>query len=157
MASSLALVGCSKKDGDAKAGAEVAAAQPMPKAGLWELTVTAAALPEATKMQVCVGEPTPGSNPFTPPQPNQTCAKNNVVRTAGGYAIDMECASSGMTMAIKGDVTGDFSSAYRVDMTTTLSGANVPAGQPPIKSAVDAKYVGACPAGMTPGQSAPVA
>lgn len=160
MASALALGACSKSEtaGKASDGAAMADAQPMPKAGLWEMTVTAAGMP-ATAMRVCLGEPTPGSNPFAPPpQPDQACAKNDVKRTGAGYSLDMECASNGMTMAMNGEVTGDFTTSYRTDMTTTISGPNLPAGaQQPMKSSVVSKYVGACPAGMTPGQTAPVA
>jgi len=159
-ASLLALGACSGKSdhaaGNTAVGTDaVAAVSKMPKAGLWKMTVTAAGMPQPVKMEVCMGEPTAGSNPFAPPaQPGQNCSKNLVSPTASGYAIDMECASNGMTMAIAGTVSGDFASSYRTELTTKMSGPNLPpAAQTPIKSSVESTYAGACPAGMKPGES----
>ena len=129
----------------------------MPKAGLWEMTVTGAGMPAPMKTKACLGgAPAPGANPFTPPaQPGQTCAKNSVVKTAAGYSIDTECTMNGMTMSTKGDVTGDFSSDYKTVMTTKMTGANVPAMMQTARtSTAEAKYLGACPADMKPGMAA---
>ena len=126
-----------------------------PKAGLWEMTVSGGGMPASMKTKICIGAPTPGvaTNSFTPPpQPGQTCARNNVVKTATGYAVDMECAMNGMTMTTTGDVTGDFTSDYKTVMTTKMTGANVPAMmQTEHTSTSEAKYLGQCPAGMAPG------
>lgn len=159
-ASLLALGACSGKSdkaagGATDAGGALAAAPKMPKAGLWKMTVTAAGMPQPVKMEVCMGAPAAGSNPFAPPaQPGQSCSKNLVSPTASGYAVDMECAANGMTMAIAGTVSGDFSSHYRTELVTKMSGPNLPpAAQAPIKSSVESTYAGACPAGMKPGES----
>ena len=168
MLSTVALAGlfslgaCSGK-GDAPAGnaaagttAEAApAAGKMPKAGLWKMSVKAAGMPQPMNMQVCLGEPVAGANPFAPPaQPGQDCKKNSVTPTASGYAIEMECTANGMTTAIAGTVSGDFSTSYRTELTTKMSGANIPpAAQQEIKSSVDSTYAGACPAGMKPGET----
>ncbi len=137
---------------------QAAAVARMPKAGLWEMTITAAGLPAPMKMQTCLGEPVPGSNPFAPPTPpGQSCARNKITPTSDGYTIDMECAANGMTTSVAGTVAGDFNSKYRVDLTTKVAGANIPAAaQKEVKSAVDATYAGACPAGMKVGETKPV-
>lgn len=137
---------------------QAAAVARMPKAGLWEMTITAAGLPAPMKMQTCLGEPVPGSNPFAPPAPpGQSCARNKITPTSDGYTIDMECAANGMTTSVAGTVAGDFNSKYRVDLTTKVAGANIPAAaQKEVKSAVDATYAGACPAGMKVGETKPV-
>ncbi len=163
-ACALMLGACSggeKADGNTAATNETAAAAPSadasvaPKAGLWEMKITAAGMPQPQATKVCVGEPTPGTNPFTPPPgAGQACARNAVNKVATGYEIDSECTINGMTATSKGSVTGDFSSAYKIEMATKMSGANIPAAaQQEVKTVIDAKYLGACPADMKPGQS----
>lgn len=139
---------------DASVSSPAEAAKRMPKAGLWEMTVTAAGMPAPMTMRTCLAAPAPGSNPFAPPpQPGQSCAKNKIAPTATGYSIDMECTTSGVTMAIAGTVSGDFSSSFRTDLTTKMSGGGIPtASAQSVKSSVDAKYLGACPADMKPGE-----
>lgn len=130
-------------------------APPAPKAGLWEMKITAAGMPAPQATKVCVGEPAPGTNAFTPPPgAGQTCAKNSVTKVAAGYEIDSECTIQGMTATSKGSLTGDFSSAYKIEMATKMSGPNLPAAaQQEVKTVIDAKYLGDCPADMKPGQS----
>ncbi|MGH6615902.1 DUF3617 domain-containing protein [Sphingomonas sp.] len=126
------------------------AAAKMPKAGLWELKTTSAGV-AVPAMKVCVGETKPGDNPFVSKQPGANCAKNNVTSNASGYDIDLECTQNGMTVATKGSVTGDMSSAYKVEMATSMKGANLPpAAQKETKVVIEAKYQGACPADMQP-------
>ena len=156
-ASLVLLPACSKTDtasGDKGASAPAAAAATMPKAGLWEMAVSAPGMPKPVATKVCLGEPAPGSNPFAPPpQAGQTCAKNTHAKTASGYTFDMECTMGGMTFASHGEVTGDFSSSYKTDMTTKMSGANIPPAMKETHTTVDAKYLGACPSDMKPGQA----
>jgi len=150
-------------DGNAAASTEAApgsasaegSAPASPKEGLWEMKVTAAGAPQPQVMKVCVGAPAPGSNGFTPPpSAGQSCSKNSVTKTADGYAIDSECTASGMTVTSKGTVTGDFSTSYAVDMSSKMSGPNIPAAaQQEMKTKIEAQYLGACPADMKPGQS----
>ncbi|MES2059296.1 MAG: DUF3617 family protein [Pseudomonadota bacterium] len=138
------------KDGGAPAAPAAAAAVKMPKAGLWEIKTTSMGV-TVPAVKVCVGETKPGENPFMAKQPGMNCAKNNVTSTAGGYDIDAECTMNGMTVATKGSVTGDMSSAYKVEMTSKMSGANLPAAaQQETKMVMDATYQGACPATVQP-------
>jgi hypothetical protein len=128
---------------------------PTPKAGLWEMKASSMGM-SMPAMKVCVGEAKPGENPFTQKPQGANCAKNEVTASAGGYAIDSECTVNGMTAATKGTVSGDFSSAYKVELTTKMSGPNIPAAaQKEVQSVMEAKYVGPCPAGMKPNQSKP--
>ena len=159
------LAACSGKSGGSSSStttsssstttASAPAAGAFPKAGLWEMSATSSMTPTPMKTKVCMGMPAPGSNPFAPPKSSAAggaCAKNEVTKTADGYAIDMQCAQNGMTMATTGTVTGDFSSSYKTVMTTKMTGANVPAMmQNGTTSTVEAKYLGACPSGMSPG------
>lgn len=159
----LALGACSGKDAGntaatnlagGEAPAAVAAAR-MPRPGLWEMTVTAAGLPQPMKISTCVAKTPPGTNPFAPPtQPGQSCSKNAFVATASGYTIDMTCTVNNVGMDVKGTVGGDFDTKYQTRITTRLTGANLPAAaQQAMESTIDATYVGACPADMKPGDS----
>ncbi len=159
---SISLAACSGKHDDTASAnstaadggtASVALAASTPKPGLWQMTVSADAMPKPMVTQMCVGAPAPGTNPFAPPpQPGQTCAKNAFTKTAAGYAIDMECKVNGMTMSSKGEVSGDLSSHYTIAMKSQMGGPGIPAAmQTERASTVEAKYVGACPAGMAPG------
>ena len=155
------LGGCSGKHdetaGNSTAAAPAGAIAPesgkLPKQGLWETVVTADGMPQPMKMQMCVGAPAPGANPFAPPpQAGQSCTKSAFDKTGAGYTIDIECKMNGMTMQTKGDVTGDFSSNYKVSMKTKMSGAGIPAEmQTERGSTAESKYLGACPADMKPG------
>ncbi len=156
------LAGCSAKQNGATSSASsttttpstpAAVASNMPKPGLWQMTVTGSSMPSPMTTKMCMGAPTPGANPFTPPpQAGQTCAKNAVTKTADGYAIDQQCTVNGMTMSTKGSVSGDFSSSYKTVMTSKMTGANVPTMmQTERTSTAEAKYLGACPADMQPG------
>lgn len=162
----LLLGGCSggeKSETSAQAnatGTEVAAAASAdapaaPKEGLWEMKTSAAGMPQAQAVKLCVGAPQPGANPFTPPPAaGQACSKNAVTKIADGYQIDSECTANGMTATSKGTVTGDFASAYKIEMATKMGGPNVPAAaQQEIKTVIDAKYLGECPADLKPGQA----
>jgi hypothetical protein len=160
----LALGACSGKSDQAGGNASGSTAVPatqeaaiarMPKAGLWKMTVTAAGMPQPMTMRTCFGEPAPGANPFAPPpQPGQNCSKNSIVPTADGYTIDMACTANGMGMAIQGTVSGDFSTRYKTELTTKMSGPNLPpAAQQAVKSSADAEYLGACPADMKVGET----
>lgn len=157
------LGGCSGKSDKTGSNATTAASTPAritprtPKAGLWSMTVTAAGMPNPMTMRTCMAATAPGSTSFTPPpQPGQTCAKSSVVPTAAGYTIDTECSANGVTMAIQGTVSGDFSTSFRTDLVTRMTGANMPAAAAAgAKSSVDAKYLGACPTDMKPGETRP--
>ncbi|QYE32951.1 DUF3617 family protein (plasmid) [Polymorphobacter sp. PAMC 29334] len=150
---------CSAKKDDADststsssgAGAALADAK-MPKPGLREMTVSAEGMPNSMKTQMCVGAPVPGTNPFAPPpQAGADCTKNGFTKTATGYSIDIACKMNGMMMSTKGDVSGDFSSNYKTVMKTKMSGPNIPpAMQTERTSTAEAKYLGACPTGMSP-------
>lgn len=150
------LAACSNnEEKTAEAGAETAAATesaapPAPKAGLWEQTVSSAQLPQPTTVKICVGETEPGANPFNTPQPGVTCSENSVKSSPGGAEFHAVCETQGMTVTSDGKVSGDMNSAYKVEITTKTSGANIPAGMGEMTMTVDAKRLGDCPAGAAP-------
>lgn len=152
------LAACSnadeKKTGVASDTVAPAAAETVstaaPQPGLWEQTISGGQMPQATTVKICVGETAPGANPFNTPQPGVTCSENSVKSVIGGAEFHSVCETQGMTVTSDGKVTGDMSSAYKVEVSTKTTGANVPAGMGDMKMTVDAKRLGDCPAGATP-------
>ena len=151
IASAALLSACSNaesgKAGEAGKSEAPAAAAKAPKAGLWEQTTSGGMIPAPMTVKMCIGEPVEGSNPFeAPPAAGSEC-------TQSGTATDFKstCTTNGMTVTSAGKVTGAMSSAYKVELTTTTTGANVPPQMAEMKMTIDAERVGDCPAGVQPG------
>src|SRR4051812_49400820 len=125
---------------------------PTRKAGLWELKMLRAgsAAPEMT-MQHCTDETTDKQMTTSlSPMAKQNCAKNDTQKTATGYVTDSVCSYGGATMTSHSEVTGDFNSAYSVNVTSHNEGA--PAGAPRDSNiTLHAKWLGACAADQRPG------
>lgn len=151
------LAACSNADsgkagegGETAAPAAAAAAQ-APKAGLWEQTTSGGMIPAPMTVKMCVGEPTPGTNPFeAPPTAGSEC-------TQSGTATDFQstCTTNGMTVTSAGKVTGDMNSAYKVELNTKTTGPNVPPQMADMTMTIDAKRIGDCPAGVAAGAIVP--
>jgi hypothetical protein len=82
-------------------------------------------------------------------QDQAACSKNDVTKTSSGYKISSVCKVAGSTVSSEGTFAGDFSSEYTGDITTSF---NPPVfGQKGSTTTIRAKWLGACPAGMQPG------
>lgn len=155
----LALAACNKPAEKAEvavadAPAAAPAATPVPagidaaphlKAGLWE--ITPAGMPG--KVRSCIDEKTQSDGAVLGQGlDRRNCAKSEWSRVATGVAFSFDCDNDGTRVTSKGTVTGDFNSAYRMeaDASVTKDGVTKSA-----KQVIDARYVGACPAGMKPG------
>ena len=97
---------------------------PVRKAGLWEMKVVRAGspVPDMT-MQHCTDETTDKMMSDTvSPMGKETCSKQDIQKTATGYATDSVCGVAGMTIKSKAEITGDFNSAYTVKSTSHTEG-----------------------------------
>ena len=87
---------------------------PVRKAGLWEMKMvrTGGSVPDMT-MQHCTDASTDKqmSTSFSPGK--ETCAKQDIQKTATGYVSDSVCSVAGMTVTSHAEITGDFNSASR--------------------------------------------
>src|SRR3954466_6269087 len=120
---------------------------PVRKAGLWEMKVlhSGSPVPDMT-MQQCTDETTDKdmSTSFSP-MAKDICSKQDIQKTATGYVTDSVCGMAGMTIKSRGEIIGDFNSAYTVKSTSHTEGA--PAGMPKDSTtAIEAKWLGACKA-----------
>src|SRR5436190_6135713 len=122
---------------------------PVRKAGLWEMKMvrTGSSVPDMT-MQHCTDASTDKqmNTSFSPGK--ETCAKQDIQKTATGYVSDTVCAVAGMTVTSHAEITGDFNSAYTVKSTShsERSGGQVRDST----TTVEAKWLGACKADQKP-------
>ncbi|HKU06856.1 MAG TPA: DUF3617 family protein [Bradyrhizobium sp.] len=124
---------------------------PVRKAGLWEMKMvrTGGSMPDMT-MQHCTDASTDKqmSTSFSPGK--ETCAKQDIQKTAAGYVSDSICSVAGMTVTSHAEITGDFNSAYTVKSTSRSEGG--PSGVPrDSATTIEAKWLGACKADQKPG------
>jgi hypothetical protein len=124
---------------------------PTRKAGLWEMKMvrTGGSVPDMT-MQHCTDATTDKqmSTSFSPGK--ETCAKQDIVKTATGYVSDSVCSVAGMTITSHAEITGDFNSAYTVKSTSKSEGgpANIARDS---TTTIEAKWLGACKSDQKPG------
>ena len=124
---------------------------PIRKAGLWEMKMvrTGSSVPDMT-MQHCTDATTDKqmSTSFSPGK--ETCAKQDIQKTAAGFVSDTVCSVAGMTITSHAEITGDFNSAYTVKSTSHSEGgpANITRDS---TTTIEAKWVGACKADQKPG------
>jgi hypothetical protein len=150
----LALAACGKPADKPAPAAAAAAKSPVPpgieaaphlKAGLWEITVGDTPM----KASSCIDDATQNDGAALGQSlDRRDCTKSTWTRIPGGVAFELDCVTEGMHMTSKGTVTGDFNSAYRMesDVTGSRDGQSFTH-----KQVIDAKYMGACPKGMNPG------
>jgi hypothetical protein len=124
---------------------------PVRKAGLWEMKMvrSGGSMPDMT-MQHCTDASTDKqmSTSFSPGK--ETCAKQDIAKTATGYVSDSVCNVAGMTVTSHAEITGDFNSAYTVKSTARTEGG--PSGVPrDSTTTLEAKWLGACKADQKPG------
>ena len=125
---------------------------PVRKAGLWEMKVLNAGspAPEMT-MQHCTDATTDKdmSTSFSP-MAKDVCSKQDIQKTATGYVTDSVCGIAGMSIKSRGEIIGDFNSAYTVKSVSHTEGG--PAGMPrDSTTTIEAKWLGACKADQKRG------
>ncbi len=133
--------------------AALADSLPSRKPGLWEVTVSTDTQDSSRpmKMTQCTDEATDAKLMQTGNdiQGQAACSKNEVSKTSTGYRISSVCKLAGSTVSSEGTFAGNFSSEYAGDITTSF--------EPPVfghktsATTIRAKWLGACPSGMQPG------
>jgi hypothetical protein len=157
----IALAACQKKAEPAKSAEEAGAAAPaaavapapppMRKAGLWTQTVTSEG--RSQTMKLCLDEATADKMAISNQAPDQSaCARQTVTLISGGFHFESECdTGAGGKTSTTGDATGDFGANYTVKVSSVTTGAQAPSANGRHDAAITAKWEGACPAGMHPG------
>ena len=131
---------------------------PKRKAELWEQTMDAASISGGQAMHqvasVCVDPASEGEMAAMGLQMSKDmkCTEQRVTRTATGMEFTSTCpmGDSG-TVASKGVMTGDFNASYKMEMTSTTTGAAAEQMNGEHKMTLTAVWKGPCPADMKPG------
>jgi hypothetical protein len=129
---------------------------PTRKAGLWELKMEFQGhnLP-AQLMQQCTDASTDKLMTFNfGGAAERNCQKRDVSNTGGTITVDSVCQFGDATTTSHAVVSGDFNSAYTVQINSTRQGGRpVPGAAPGGEShmTIAAKYLGPCTNGQKPG------
>jgi len=126
---------------------------PTRKPGLWEIKMirTGSPLP-ATTMQHCTDATTDRAmNGIASPTAQQMCSKQEIRKTATGYAADSVCNVAGRSITSHSDVVGDFNSAYTVTTVSRTNTEGSAAASRETTSRIEAKWLGACKPDQKPG------
>lgn len=166
-AAALALSGCNRKPEEAakppppEAPAAEAPAKAVPappktprrKAGLWEQRVSIEGVEFVQVTRICMDRAADEKLALGAQGPAAACEKNMVTRQLdGSWRFSSVCdMGSGGTVTTSGVASGDFSKAYAVRSESTTAGAAVPQMNGTRKMTLEAKWQGACPEGMAPG------
>ncbi len=129
---------------------------PARKAGLWEIKTEFIGrnLP-ARSMRECIDAATDKlmSSNFSGPG-QEACSKRDVQNTGGTITVDSVCKFGEATTTSHAVVSGDFNSAYTVEVTSTREGGRplpgVAAGAA-THMKMAATWIGPCAAGQRPG------
>jgi hypothetical protein len=123
---------------------------PQRKPGYWEQTITITG-GQTMKSQICTDASVEKSmSVFGQNMAQSTCSKNQIRKTVTGYAFESSCKMGKSVTNSTGVVTGNFNSAYVVDLTSRSTPPMVP-GQSETHMKIAAKLLGPCPAGRKPG------
>jgi hypothetical protein len=132
-----------------------AGAQEMPKMkpGLWETTTATAgqkgAKGHTAKTTMCINESVQKEMMTFSQSMGAQCSKNSTRRDGNKYIGEAECTFGGSVMKSQSVATFSSDTAYRVESRATFSPPM--GGMSESSTTQDAKYAGACPAGMKPG------
>jgi hypothetical protein len=131
-------------------------APPTRKPGWWEMQVAISGpTPEPIHQTVhlCTdAEYDKRQSPFGVNMNGNGCEPMKQARTATGWTVSGACNTGQMKITANAVATGDLNDRYHVDIDTRLDPPPAPnAAQ--VKLAMDARWVGECPAGMKPGDN----
>ncbi|MDP1925459.1 MAG: DUF3617 family protein [Thiobacillus sp.] len=132
-----------------------AADMPLRKSGLWEIKTETRAggqkMPGPMTMQMCIeqGKDDLTVDPKDGREMKKRCSKMDVQRRGNTFVIDSVCAHEGRTVTSHMTISGNMSTAYRMESTSRFT--------PPMEgistmdSTMSGKWLGACKPGQTHG------
>jgi hypothetical protein len=131
---------------------------PARKAGQWELRMVAEKPAGTPGMdaQMCLDAATDRDlMDFGLKMSKDSCKRYDIRRTGASWVIDAECAMGPIRSATKTTISGDFQSTVTVRIEGTTEGMPG-AGKGPQATLMTqtARWIGACPEGMRPGDIA---
>jgi len=126
---------------------------PQRKPGWWELNLTVEGptpQPVHQTVRMCTDAAVDQVQTPVGIHPGKTCPPIAISHDSDAWTFSETCVMGKTTVATEGRAKGDFSASYHVDLKTRLSPPPLPQmGE--IRTAIDAKWLGACPADKKPG------
>ena len=123
---------------------------PKRKPGLWEIKAVSGTGPQPMVMQQCTDDAFEAQMLKEGLEQAKTmCSKNEMRREGGKILSDSVCKVGSSTVTSQSVTTGDFSSAYRVEVKSTISPPM--AGQQGSSTVIEARWLGPCLPGQKPG------
>lgn len=120
-------------------------AAPLRAAGLWELKHIGGGGTVIGTQRLCVSAASEAKvNLFGQIALNVNCSKYEATESQGTWRFEFVCGPAAMTSTTKGTVSGDFDSAYTVEMTESD-------GTMESSRTIGATRMGDCPQGVAPG------
>ncbi len=160
LAGAASLAACGKHEAQTSSAPAAAPAvgpallgRPHPKAGLWRTTVNTNAGPGVSMAgELCIDASNEDAAfSFNGKGLSKDCDPVKYQPAQGGIGFSTVCHIGKRTVTTSGVATGDFRSAYSVDLTTRMDPA--PPGLPAqMSTTIRAKWTGPCPPGTKPGQ-----
>lgn len=127
------------------AGANEGPPAPSRAAGLWELKHIGGGGTIIGTQTLCVSAASEArENVFDDIALNVNCSKYARSLAGGVWTFEFVCGPADMTSTTKGTISGDFASAYKVEMTESD-------GTMEMSRTIQATHKGACPAGVEAG------
>lgn len=146
----LALTACQKATSERVAVKSANGASAQRRPGLWEQTVATDGRSQTTRL--CLGPRSASAFSLTTIARAKSCAPPRLSGAAHGFEFDQACdLGNGARETAHGTVSGDLASAYRMVVTTTVTGAPAPQVNAARATVLTARWQGPCPAGMAPG------
>jgi hypothetical protein len=133
---------------------------PQRKAGLWQLTMNfdGGKIPAQTMKQCIDAETDKLMNSPAGSMGREQCTQNNVQRVGSTIVVDSTCKFANVTNVSHAVISGDFNSAYTVQVDSKREGGPpMPGGGAgsaaggTTRMMITAKYLGGCEAGQKPG------
>ena len=130
--------------------------KPHPKAGLWQTSMSTSAGPGMRMSgEICLDAQTEQTAFAAAPQ--SSASRDCTPPTfspgpGGGMEFDAVCRTKGRTVTTHGVATGDFSSAYTLDLTTRMD-PPPPGMDGGAKIQIQARWLGPCKPGQKPGHA----
>jgi hypothetical protein len=121
---------------------------PKRKSGLWEVKMMNEKMPLQVLHQ-CIDQKTDSLTKEQMRGMEKSCSKNEMRREGASIVSESVCKLDGTTVTSRGVLTGNFDSAYRMEVRSTY--------QPPLQGTkeslvrMEAKWLGPCKAGQKPG------
>lgn len=151
----LALAACDRgEDVAAEGSGQPVVETPKRKPGLWVQTTHAEGIGAFPDVSVCIDEKADSQLAWWGQQGVRGgCEKNAVTKNPdGSWSFESFCRTAGnIRTTSKGTASGDFSSAYAVDVETTTEGSPIPDMNGTRKVTMAFEWQGECPRGMKAG------